>query len=155
MKRVREEHVGDLRDLYETDLDGPVLRVMEDAPLGAHLAFDTKGFPYWARSAPQVEEAPPRRPRFADLPALVSERQAAKVLGVSRTRTLGPAIASGAVRGVAVNGTRRIPKAELERVALEGITAPPRGVSSGRKRTRAPRASEVAARIAAIDLDDL
>jgi hypothetical protein len=59
-------------------------------------------------------------------PQLLSIRQAAKYLGVSACRTLGPLVASGAVRTVVLTpGARpKIPLEEVQRIAREGVQAP-------------------------------
>lgn len=71
----------------------------------------------------------------AALPELLSIRQAARALGVSAGRTLAPLVASGAVRTVRIgNGRPRIPRAEIERIAREGIEPAPFGKRRAPKR---------------------
>jgi excisionase family DNA binding protein len=64
-------------------------------------------------------------------PALLSKREAARLLGVSRGRTLDSLLASGQVRAVRIGGRLRVPVAEIERLQAEvsGWTAEssPRG----------------------------
>lgn len=53
-------------------------------------------------------------------PLLLSQRAAARLLGVSVGRTLAPLVRAGLVRTVTVGNRTRIPLAEVERVAREG-----------------------------------
>ena len=61
-------------------------------------------------------------------PQLLSKRAAARLLGVSRGRTLDVLIKEGRVRTVQVNGRLRIPMAEITRIQDEGtdLAAPKR-----------------------------
>ena len=52
---------------------------------------------------------------------LYSLREAARLLRVSRTGTLGRGIERGLVRVTMVNGRARISHAEIERLARQGI----------------------------------
>ncbi|HEY4884125.1 MAG TPA: hypothetical protein VII08_10865 [Myxococcales bacterium] len=72
------------------------------------------------------------RRRPPELAAPVSLVEAARVLGVSKTRTLLPAIRRGDVRVVRVGGRLRVPVDELERIEVEGLN---------RQKRRRPRAS--------------
>jgi hypothetical protein len=80
----------------------------------------------------------------------VSERVAAKVLGVSRTRTLARAIAAGAVRTVEVPGERgarrMIPKSEVLRISEEGLPPVPVRARPARRPRRARARVEDAVR---------
>jgi excisionase family DNA binding protein len=64
-----------------------------------------------------AERQPPQR--------LLSKRQAAELLGVSRGRTLDRLIAEGAIRTVTVGTRSRIPVAELDRLLVEGAPSAP------------------------------
>lgn len=55
----------------------------------------------------------------------VSVSRAARILGVSKARSLMPAIAEGIVRTVVVGRRVRIAPAELRRLAEQGVVAPP------------------------------
>jgi len=55
-------------------------------------------------------------------PRLLSQRQAAKMLGIDRGATLGDLLASGNLRTVTLGGRPRIPLVEVERLAAEGTT---------------------------------
>lgn len=59
-----------------------------------------------------VGRQPPQR--------LLSKRQGAALLGVSRGRTLDRLIRTGAIRAVQVGSRVRIPMAEIERITVEG-----------------------------------
>jgi excisionase family DNA binding protein len=52
---------------------------------------------------------------------LLSEKEAARRLGVDRATTLEGLIASGDIKTVPFNGRVRIPLAEVERILSEGI----------------------------------
>jgi hypothetical protein len=56
-----------------------------------------------------------------DVRRLLSFRQAAAALGVSRTRTLPLLIERGLLKPVAVGGRKRIPSAQIEQLAFEGF----------------------------------
>lgn len=71
----------------------------------------------------------------ADPRALLSKREAARLLGVSRGRTLDSLIASGQVRVVRIGGRLRVPRAELERLQAEGVEDT--GPTTPRNRRRA------------------
>ncbi len=58
--------------------------------------------------------------------ALLSLRAAAKLLGVARDSTLKELIVSGWLKTVDVNGRKKIPAAEVERLAHEGWELPQR-----------------------------
>lgn len=81
----------------------------------------------------------------------VGKREAARRLGVDRTTTLEDLIRSGAVKTVRWRGGVRIPVAELERLAAQGL--PPSKVSARRRMVKAPHGG--ATEVMAIDLDDL
>jgi hypothetical protein len=51
----------------------------------------------------------------------LTPREAARALGVDRSRVLAPAIARGDVKAVKVNGGTRIPRTEIERIAETGF----------------------------------
>jgi hypothetical protein len=52
---------------------------------------------------------------------LLSARAAARLLGVSRGKTIAVLIDTGKVRTVVVNGRKRIPLSEIERLSREGF----------------------------------
>ncbi len=86
--------------------------------------------------------------------ALLSLRAAAKRLGVSRTRTLVPAIDAGLVRTVGVGKRRRIPLDEFARIVREGFgeQAPrPRKHRSKRGRAEPFDAAEEAKAVLALN----
>ena len=66
---------------------------------------------------------------------LLSMRQAAKLLGVSRNRRLRDLIESGQLNTVALGTRRRVPRAEIERLIEEGTDGPPR---TPRRRAASP-----------------
>jgi excisionase family DNA binding protein len=83
----------------------------------------------------------------------LTPREAARALGVDRSRVLAPAIARGDVKAVKVNGGVRIPRSDVGRIAETGL---PRADERRSRHRAAPRArSDVASRIRAISLDDL
>jgi hypothetical protein len=69
-----------------------------------------------------------RRSGSRDFKRLLSLRQAALALGVSRTRTLPLLIERGLLKPVTVGGRKRIPSAQIEQLAFEGfdVSAPVR-----------------------------
>lgn len=70
--------------------------------------------------------------------ALLSKREAARLLGVSRGRTLDALIASDQVRAVRIGGRLRIPLAEIERLHADGLRVPaPPGLRAGRRKQSA------------------
>lgn len=76
----------------------------------------------------------------AQVPAqrLLSKRQAAALLGISRGRTLDRLIQAGVIKAVLVGRRVRIPMAELERVVADGAPAAPPAPRVAPKR-REPR----------------
>ena len=84
-------------------------------------------------------------------PLLLSDRRAASVLGVSRD-VVAELRRSGRLRAVPWFAGHRIPLAEVERLALEGVTA------AGRRPRATPRRippGDPAASIRSIKLEDL
>ncbi len=104
---------------------------------------------------PKSLEAPNRSSdagteRLPDVP--VSLARAARLLSCSKTRTLCPAVETGAVRTIKQGKRRLIPPDELRRLAAEGILPPAR---PSRRRSRplqaAPRDVSIeAARVLAL-----
>lgn len=90
-----------------------------------------------------------RRPGLDDVPELLSVKQAARVLGRSRTRVLAPAIARGEIRTVAVGKRRLVPRSEVVRVAEEGLGA---GAARARRPRSRPPARGVGDRIRSLPL---
>jgi hypothetical protein len=86
-----------------------------------------------ARAVASLNEAP-RQP--APGPRLLSLRQAARELGVSRTRTLPELIKAGRIRVVTVNGKPKVSVHEIERVAREGTEHAAREVALANGRPR-------------------
>lgn len=76
-----------------------------------------------------AERQPPQR--------LLSKRQAATLLGVSRGRTLDRLIQAGSIRVVHVGNRCRIPMTEIERVMVDG--APVNPIVPPSSRREAPR----------------
>lgn len=84
------------------------------------------------------------------------KREAAKLLGIDRGRTLGALIALGKLRVVPWGNGERIPLTDVERLAREGWTVPqesPGRAPASRQRRERPRAgtlsdAEVRARLA-------
>lgn len=72
---------------------------------------------------------------------LLSKRQAAALLGISRGRTLDRLIEAGIIRAVLVGKRTRIPMAELERVAVDGAPAKSAATRVAPKRREPPRPS--------------
>lgn len=61
-------------------------------------------------------------PRAPSAPAkLLSQRKAARMLGIDRNTTLHDLIASGQLRTVLVNGLVKVPLVEVERLGREGF----------------------------------
>jgi len=90
-------------------------------------------------------------PPVAFAPRLHSVREAARLLGVSASKTLAPAIRAGHVRAVRMPGTRRstrIPADEVERIGREGLGGV-RGLRVVRAPRAAPRADALAAEVGA------
>jgi hypothetical protein len=58
------------------------------------------------------------------LPKLLSKSHAARLLGVSRGRTLGPLIERGLIRTVLLGKRVKIPLSEIERIQHEGAAVP-------------------------------
>ena len=85
-----------------------------------------------------------------DGPLLLSQRRAAKLLGVSRD-TLAGLRRSGRIRVVPWLGGFKIPRREVERLAAEGLT--PSGQRPRAPRRRPPTNAHEA--IMALDLDAL
>src|SRR6266478_1153304 len=82
--------------------------------------------------------------------ALLSRREVARLLGISRTRTLGPAIAAGVVRTVRVGGELRVPAEEVARVAREGLVRARRSTTA-RPRSAVPvQLPDLASELAAV-----
>lgn len=65
---------------------------------------------------------------------LLSQREAARRLGVDRNTTLVALIRTGQLRTVEVNGKRKVPASEVERLAQEGFDS-----TMPEPRRRAPR----------------
>ena len=61
------------------------------------------------------------RSQVSSPPALLSYRKAAKLLGIDRGATLHALIRSGQLKTVKVNGSRRIPLVEVNRLATTGF----------------------------------
>jgi excisionase family DNA binding protein len=66
---------------------------------------------------------------------LLSLRATARLLGLSRTSTLGELIARKAIRTVKVGERVRVPRSEIERIEREGLTIPPRRARGRRRAT--------------------
>lgn len=64
------------------------------------------------------------REREREPRALLSKREAARLLGVSRGRTLDALLSSGQVRAVHIGRRLRVPLAEIERFQAEGGRRP-------------------------------
>ncbi len=87
-------------------------------------------------------------------PLLLSKRQAAKLLGVSRGRTLDELIRTGHLRPVVVLGRLKLPREEVERLAREGTEPAPRSRPTlSARATRTRRMPDASAAIRAIKLD--
>jgi hypothetical protein len=81
----------------------------------------------------------------APMGRLLSLREAARVLGVSRNRTLPVLIREGRVRVVTVNGKPKIPADEVERISREGTGAfTPSRAKRPAARSQAPLARDLA-----------
>lgn len=100
-----------------------------------------------------AERQPPQR--------LLSKREAAALLGVSRGRTLDRLIAEGAIRTVTVGTRGRIPVAELDRLLVEGAPSAPVAVVPVRKTVvrrhdrRPPNVAHELAKARALRVSDL
>lgn len=76
-------------------------------------------------------------------PALLSKREAARRLGLSRGRSIDALLASGRLRAVRVGRRLRIPLVEVDRFAREGEGGVP-SVPVGARRRGASRAAAAA-----------
>ena len=91
----------------------------------------------------------------------LSKRQAARLLGVSRGRTLDQLIRDGTIRTVRVGTRSKIPMAELERLLVEGAQAAPRPLVPVRKaatrrvNTRPPNLAQELAKARTLKVSDL
>jgi excisionase family DNA binding protein len=88
----------------------------------------------------EIEERPRHRRPRPDA-RLLSQREAAHRLGVDRNTTLVDLIRTGQIRTVEVNGKRKVPASEVERLAQEGFDT-----SQPEPKRRAPRARGASAR---------
>ncbi|WP_350102538.1 helix-turn-helix domain-containing protein [Myxococcus sp. SDU36] len=87
-------------------------------------------------------------------PLLLSKRQAARLLGISRGRTLDELLKAGHLRPVLVLGRLKLPREEVERLAREGTEPAPLPRNSSSMRTnRARRTQDASAAIRALKLD--
>jgi hypothetical protein len=66
------------------------------------------------------------RRRELELGAPVSLAEAARRLGISKSRTFLPAVRRGVVHAVKIGGRLKVPLDELERLAIEGMALPRR-----------------------------
>ncbi len=90
------------------------------------------------------------KPDTVTLPAVpTSLARAAKLLGVSKTRTLLPAIAAGAVCTIKQGKRLLIPPGELRRLAAEGIVAVPTP-RRRRRMVKPPGPRDISAEAAAV-----
>lgn len=90
--------------------------------------------------------------KLASTALAVSYREAARLLGIDRGSTLSALVARGVVRSVPWGKRSRIPLAEVERLASEGFTLPPKPAARAGGRG-ARRADSEALRT--LDLDAL
>jgi excisionase family DNA binding protein len=72
-----------------------------------------------------TDRQPPQR--------LLSKREAARLLGVSRGRTLDLLIKSGTIRTVVIGTRAKVPMSEIERLMTEGAPAEPMPVVAIRR----------------------
>jgi hypothetical protein len=87
------------------------------------------------------------RPVAADANRLVSHREAARLLGVSRTRTLPLLLRQRGVNTVKVAGRPKIPMGDIERIGREGMgRAPAPVLPIATRRPAAPKARAPLAR---------
>jgi excisionase family DNA binding protein len=110
-----------------------ILRAIDGTHIEDWFAFDRRrtAEKLDALLAPRRPPAPERAPPDV---RLLSAREAARRLGVSRGATIAELIAAGKLRTVRVNGRERIPASEVERLAREGFDAR----QSAPRRRRAP-----------------
>lgn len=85
-------------------------------------------------------------------PAPVSTRRAAELLGVGRDR-ISRLIQGGHIRTIPWGTRWRIPRAEVERIALDGLPVP--GARRRRRVPRSPSGRSVADEIRKIRIEDL
>jgi hypothetical protein len=78
-------------------------------------------------------------------PRLISLRQAARILGISRTRTLPALMRDRRIRVVRVNGRPKIPMEEIARIGREGASDIPTGKATrpAPVRSQAPLARDL------------
>lgn len=108
-------------------IEGPLrLRVSESGghrieTEGGRSFYVAPGWLYFEETVRRVlrEERAPASTR-----AVVSKREAARMLGIDRGKTLAAMIAAGQIRTVEIRGRVCIPRAEVERVAAEGAAVP-------------------------------
>lgn len=83
---------------------------------------------------------------------VVSKREAARLLGIDRGRTLGALLKSGQLRSVPWGRGQRVPLEEVQRLAREGFRSP-----TGSQRSPSRRKSGVVdpAALRKLDLDTL
>jgi hypothetical protein len=111
----------------------------------------------WGAAGPRAEVTGPRRepvnqPRPVEvLPVMpVSLARAAKLLGVSKSRTLRPEVEAGVVRTVGQGKRRRVPPDELRRLAAEGVNSPRRAASKRPNAARTGPPLDLAAELARV-----
>ena len=85
---------------------------------------------------------------------LLSFREAAKRLGVDRNKVLPELVRRGELRTVDVNGQKRIPAEEIERLARQGfdVTGPAKPRARREKKKAATTPADVAASIRKLKL---
>jgi hypothetical protein len=88
----------------------------------------------WREVRKLLEQVVARERRDRPAAQLLSKGQAAHLLGVSKTRTLGPLINAGLIRTVPKGSRRSVPREEVDRLLREGLPAPG---SVSRRRRRA------------------
>jgi excisionase family DNA binding protein len=129
-KASRRRQADRLRDVAD-ELDPPEVEPLPPLPgdveatvrdfarshIGKRVAKAAENIP----RIPAVRRRPKRLPEEKRDARLLSAREAARRLGVSRGKTIAALIDSGRLRTVTVNGRVRIPASEVERLAREGF----------------------------------
>jgi len=105
------------------------------------------------RADQEQPSPPPRAPKSGRKKLILSKREAAKLLGVGRNKTLHELIARGLLKTVVVNGHVKVPRADVERIAREGfdLDAPEKS-ARGQAKPSSTRASDLVAAIRRLKL---
>lgn len=130
---------SEAQDAAGVTSDGPL--AIADTPMASIAGLLAELLAELRRQTGLLERA--HRHREREPRVLLSKRKAARLLGVSRSRTLDALIDSDQVRTVRLGGRLRIPLAEIERLQVEGPGVPaPTGLRAGRRKQSASAMNE-------------